>query len=80
MVGSGNIAWHLIRAFSRKGIQVLQILAHNEKTARSLSKAFSVPYIFDPAQLIKKADLYLVAVQDDHIREVALGLHLNNNF
>jgi predicted short-subunit dehydrogenase-like oxidoreductase (DUF2520 family) len=76
IIGSGNVAWHLINAFSRKGIQVLQILAHNEKTARSLSKTFSVPFILDPAFLIKNADLYLVAVQDDYIREVSLRLHL----
>jgi predicted short-subunit dehydrogenase-like oxidoreductase (DUF2520 family) len=78
MVGSGNVAWHLVRAFGMKGIGVLQILARNEKTARSLSKAFSVPYILDPAQLIKTAGLYIIAVQDDHIREVSLGLHLEN--
>ena len=77
VVGSGNVAWHMIRAFSMKGIKVLQILGHNEKTARSLSKAFSIPYILDPYQLVKNADLYLVAVQDDHIREVSLRLHLN---
>jgi predicted short-subunit dehydrogenase-like oxidoreductase (DUF2520 family) len=80
VIGSGHVAWHMINAFSRKGIQVLQIMARNEKTARSLSKTFSVPYIPDPAQLIKNADLYLVAVQDDHIREVALGLHLKKQF
>jgi predicted short-subunit dehydrogenase-like oxidoreductase (DUF2520 family) len=80
VVGSGNVAWHLVRAFSRKGIKVRQVLAHNEKTARSLSKAFSVPYILDPALLVKDADLYIIAVQDDHIREVAQALHLNNQF
>lgn len=76
VVGSGNIAWHLVRAFSARGIGVLQILAHNEKTARSLSKAFSVPCIMEPALLLKNADLYVLAVQDDRIREVALGLGL----
>jgi predicted short-subunit dehydrogenase-like oxidoreductase (DUF2520 family) len=76
VVGSGNVAWHLVRAFSGKGIPVLQVLAHNEKSARNLSKAFSVPYIMDAARLVKNADLYVVAVQDDHIREVALGLGL----
>jgi len=80
VIGSGNVAWHLINAFSRKGIQVLQILAHNEKSARSLSRTFSVPYIMDPVQLVKNADLYLVAVQDDHIREVSLRLHLKKQF
>ena len=76
VIGAGNVAWHMIRAFSRKSIRVMQILGHNEKSARKLSKAFSVPYILDPGLLLKKADLYLLAVQDDRIGEVAMRLHL----
>lgn len=78
MVGSGNVAWHLINAFIRKGIRVMQILANNEKTAKSLSKKFTVPYILDPSLLVKNADLYILAVQDDRIRKVALGLGLSD--
>ncbi len=78
VVGSGNVAWHIVRAFSMKGIGVLQILGHNEKSAHSLSKAFSVPYILEPEHLQRSADLYIIAVQDDHIRKAALGLHLEN--
>lgn len=72
------MAFHLVKAFSAKGIGVLQILAHNEKTATVLSKAFKVPYILDPAKLFRDADLYLLTVQDDHIRETAEGLHLKD--
>jgi predicted short-subunit dehydrogenase-like oxidoreductase (DUF2520 family) len=78
VIGSGNVAFHLINAFSKKGIKVLQILAHNEKTASALSKRFSVPYILDPALLYKESDLYLLTVQDDKISETAIGLHLKD--
>lgn len=78
VIGSGNVAFHLVKAFSQKGIRVLQILGHNEKTAISLSKTFSVPSILDPSMMIKEADLYLLTVQDDKIRETAMGLHLKN--
>lgn len=76
VIGSGNVAWHLINAFSKKGIHVVQILAQNKKTARNLSKSFSIPYIINPALLIKDAGIYLMAVQDDRIGDVApvLGL------
>lgn len=77
IIGSGNVAFHLIRAFCNKDIAVLQILARNEKTAKVLSSAFNIPYIIDPAQLNKKADLYILAVQDDLIRETALSLKLD---
>ena len=72
------MAFHLVKAFSKKGIRVVQILAHNEKTAMALSKAFAVPYILDPGKLFKDADLYLITVQDDKIRETAKGLHLKD--
>jgi predicted short-subunit dehydrogenase-like oxidoreductase (DUF2520 family) len=78
VIGSGNVAWHLVKAFTKKGIRVMQVLAHNEKTARSLSKTFAVPYILDPSRLFREADLYLLAVQDDNISAAALGLHLND--
>jgi len=77
VIGSGNVAWHLVNAFSRAGIQVLQILAHNETTAHSLSKEFSVPYITDPGQMEKGADIYLLTVQDDRIKEAANTLGLS---
>ncbi|NTV84624.1 MAG: DUF2520 domain-containing protein [Bacteroidales bacterium] len=76
VIGSGNVSYHMIRAFTLKGVNVLQILAHNEKTVLKLSKIFSLPYIMDPARLIKEADLYILAVQDDRIRETALQLGL----
>jgi len=78
VIGSGNVAFHLIKAFSKKGIRVLQIFAHNEKTARILSKTFSVHYTIDTSKLFKEADLYLLTVQDDHIREAALQIHLKD--
>jgi len=78
VIGSGNVAFHLVKAFGKKGINVVQIFAHNEKTARVLSKTFSVPYILDPAKLFKEADLYLLAVQDDKIGGTAKGLHLKD--
>ena len=78
VVGSGNVAYHLIKAYSEKGISVLQILAHNKKSAQNLSRTFSVPYILDPSGLIKNADIYILAVQDDHISEVSPGLGLTD--
>jgi predicted short-subunit dehydrogenase-like oxidoreductase (DUF2520 family) len=80
VIGSGNVAWHMVRAFGKKGIRILQVLGKNEATARKLSKTFYVPYIKDPALLVKTADLYILAVQDDKIREVALSLGLKDQF
>jgi predicted short-subunit dehydrogenase-like oxidoreductase (DUF2520 family) len=80
VIGSGNVAWHMINACTAKGVKVLQVLARNKKTAAQISRTFSVPYITDPAKLYLEADLYLLAVQDHAIRETAEGLHLTDQF
>lgn len=80
VIGSGNVAWHLINAFSAKGIRVVQMLARNEKKAARLSKAFNIPFILNPEKLYKKADLYLLAVQDDQIVKTAASLGLTEQF
>jgi predicted short-subunit dehydrogenase-like oxidoreductase (DUF2520 family) len=80
VIGSGNVAWHMTRAFGMKGIRILQILARNEKSAAKLSARFSVPYITDPRKLVNNADLYLLAVQDDNIGPTARQLGLSKQF
>lgn len=78
IVGSGNVAYHLINAFKSKGINILQLLARNEHSAHNLSKIFNIPYTTDPKKLKQEADLYILAVQDDQIRKTALGLKLKD--
>jgi predicted short-subunit dehydrogenase-like oxidoreductase (DUF2520 family) len=74
VVGSGNVAWHMINAFSQKGINVLQILARNTVSGRSLSEEFKTPLIMDPMQLRSDADLYLLTVQDSQLKAAAESL------
>lgn len=70
----------MIRAFGSKGIKVLQVLGRNKQTAAKLSKAFSVPYITDPGKIYPSADLYLMAVQDAAISQVAGKLRHPDRF
>jgi len=78
IIGSGNVAYHLVNAFNNKGIPILQILARNERSAGLLSERFNTPYILKPSELNKHADLYILAVQDDLISEVAHSLKLKD--
>lgn len=80
IIGSGNVAWHLINAFTSQGIRVVQVLARDEKKASGLSRAFAVPYILHPAEIYKTADLYVLAVQDDQIARTADSLGLSGQF
>jgi len=78
IIGSGNVAYHIVNAFNNKGIRILQILARNERSAGPLSEKFNIPYILDSSGLNKQADLYILAVQDDLISEVAHSLKLKD--
>jgi predicted short-subunit dehydrogenase-like oxidoreductase (DUF2520 family) len=80
VIGSGNVAWHLVNAFRGKGIDILQILAHNDTTARNLSAAFNIPYILNPASLVRNADIYMLAVQDDKLPVVWPTLGMKDQF
>lgn len=77
IIGSGNVAYHFLNAFSAKGIDVIQLLVRNVKKGKDLSAKFSVPYTSNPKRLDKSADLYVLAVQDDHIPAVSASLHLD---
>ena len=77
IIGSGNVAYHFLNAFSANGIKVLQLLARNEQKAKELSSKFSVPYTINTEHIDKSADLYILAVQDDQIHSVAARLHLD---
>lgn len=37
-VGSGNVAWHLAKAFDLAGFQIHQIISRNETTGKELAK------------------------------------------
>lgn len=78
VVGSGNVAWHVIHAFQDGGVQVLQILARNKQSARHVSRQFNIPFTTDPLELNREADIYILAVKDDQIQNAASSLHLEN--
>lgn len=77
IIGSGNVAYHFLNAFSANGIKVVQLLARNEQKAKELSAKFSVPYTINIERLNRSADLYVLAVQDDQIHTAATRLHLD---
>lgn len=71
LLGSGNVALHLYRAFSAsQNIQVIQVYNH---TARGLDSFGSTPVTTSISKL-EQADVYLLALKDDVIPEVSKKL------
>ena len=75
ILGSGNVAYHLIKAFYEKGILVSQIFGRNKKDLREISEEFNIPY---STEEILDADFYLICVNDDVIAEISKKISKEN--
>ena len=68
IIGSGNVAYHLAKAFTERRIKVSQIFGRNEKALHNISEELKIPY---STKHLEKSDLYIIAVKDDAISEVS---------
>lgn len=76
LIGSGNVAQHLINAFTKnEHIELVQVFSR-KKT--SLENILSTDKIITDLSDLKEADLYIIAVTDDAISEVSEKLPFEN--
>lgn len=68
ILGSGNVAFHLAKAFHQKKIPVAQIFGRNESDLKAISIQFNIPY---STEELVNADFYLIAVNDDSVEEIS---------
>ena len=73
LIGSGNVATHLYKAFSTVlGVEIIQVFARTQSSAIPLAVQIS------NWEDLKEADLYVISVSDDAIAEVALKIPFKN--
>ena len=76
IIGSGNVAHHLIEAFAKSAaIEVIQVFARRKE---SLIPLFDTNKITDDYNNLAKADLYIIAVSDDAIAKVSSQFPFEN--
>jgi predicted short-subunit dehydrogenase-like oxidoreductase (DUF2520 family) len=76
IIGSGNVAQHLIQAFLLdRQIELVQVFARNKKSVAHLLDTTKITSDYN--QLLA-ADLYIIAVSDDAIAEVSSRLPFEN--
>ena len=80
ILGTGNVAHHLLKAFVNSNIEVLQIYGRSDAKALELANAYGLPYTSDKDNVLNSADLYLLCVSDSVILEVAQIEALRNKF
>ncbi len=71
LLGSGNVAWHLARALYRAGLDIVQVCSPHRSHAESLAQKVHAKAETECSAVEAGADLYLLAVPDDKIREAA---------
>jgi predicted short-subunit dehydrogenase-like oxidoreductase (DUF2520 family) len=76
IIGAGNVAQHIADSFSsHSNLKLVQVFNHQvSKQAKSFAKKYNCNIVADYAAIITNADLYIIAVKDDAIVEVANNL------
>lgn len=74
IIGAGNVSWHLARELQKKGQHISQVYNRSVEGALSLSRKLKCDFTTRYEDINKDADLYIIAVKDSAIEEVAAQL------
>lgn len=76
IIGAGNVAYHIASSFqSNKKVNLVQVFNHrNSKESKQFSKQFYCDLVTNYKSINTSADIYIIAVKDDSIAEVAKNL------
>jgi predicted short-subunit dehydrogenase-like oxidoreductase (DUF2520 family) len=76
VIGSGNVAQHLIKAFAKSElVEIVQVYARKKETLSSLIEFDKITSDFEELQ---ESDLYIIAVSDKAIADVSKQLPFQN--
>lgn len=68
IIGSGNVAYHLAKAFTEKNIPLAQLFGRNEEDLSKISQELQVPF---STTILEDADLYIICVSDGSVENVS---------
>ena len=69
MIGAGNVAYHLSNFLVLNKFNLVQIYSISEENATALGKALNISYTSNKANIVDNADIYIVSIKDDVIKE-----------
>ena len=76
LIGSGNLAQHLLSAFEKStAVELVQVFSRKKENVSHLIPFDQITDNFDD---LAEADVYIIAVSDDAITEVSLQLPFKN--
>lgn len=68
IIGSGNVAYHLAKAFVLNNIPLAQLFGRNEEDLKKISEELNIPYSTEKPE---DADLYIICVSDGSVENVS---------
>lgn len=71
IIGSGNVATHLVKAFVASGHEIVQVCSRNLQHAEELAAQAGAQAVNRINQLNDTAGLYIISVSDDAISQTA---------
>ena len=74
IIGSGNVAYHMLRAIWKTDNEVVGLYSRNEREAKNCARGNKVDLFDNLSAIPASADLYLVCVNDDAISEIVSSL------
>jgi len=78
ILGSGNVATHLAYALKKAEYHVKQVFSRQYEHARQLADGIGAEPVDQLQHITTEADVYIIAVKDESIQEVASSLRLRN--
>jgi predicted short-subunit dehydrogenase-like oxidoreductase (DUF2520 family) len=76
-IGSGNVAWHLAQALQMAGNELVSVYSRDLKNAQLLADRLRKPLIINHLDFSdSSATLFIIAVSDDAIAELAAKIKL----
>lgn len=77
LLGSGNVATHLGKRFKEKGFHVVQVYSKTLAHAKVLAEELGCTGTNKIQNVIREADLYILAVSDGVIHEISNSLEVS---
>ncbi|WP_292008257.1 DUF2520 domain-containing protein [Chryseobacterium sp.] len=68
IIGSGNVAYHMAKAFVKNKIPLIQIFGRNENALKEIADELHIEY---STEILQDADLYIICVSDRSVEEVS---------
>ena len=71
LIGAGNLATNIGRALVEAGHELMQVYSRTEQSAEKLAALLHCPYTTELDRVVDGADVYIIAVKDGVLAEVA---------